>query len=82
MLSWPDPKGEIVPVQEIDGFSQSVRIWFEETHDEDAHRFIGVINFDNGDALGYIISQNGKLGSKLCIILLYYTPLRAASMKK
>ena len=41
-------------------------MWFVESHEEDANRFLGVINFDNGDALGYIISPDGALGSKLC----------------
>jgi hypothetical protein len=54
-VSWRLP-----PLDDLKKYIESVRLWLE-CHEELASRFFPIIHFQNGEGIGYLIDEDGRL---------------------
>jgi SMI1/KNR4 family protein SUKH-1 len=49
------------PLNQVEAFAVSVRKWFIATHEEYAKRFFPLIDFSNGDGIGYLTDRSNTV---------------------
>ncbi len=64
-LCSPDRPEEIEwtfqPLENLPGFAEVARAWFAKTHPEVAKRFFPFIDWGDGDSMGYLTNNKGKV---------------------
>ena len=55
----PDAPRFIRPIEELPEFVIQARSWFSDTHGDLASRFFAVIDWENGDVMGYLRQKDG-----------------------
>lgn len=56
----PDEPRFIPPLERFPAFVAACRASFSETHPIFAERYLPCVNWDNGDATGYLLDKDGK----------------------
>ena len=54
-----EPEWLLVPLNQTPSLTAHIRSWFQETHPDQAARFVAFIDWGNGDATGYMMMNGG-----------------------